>query len=393
MCLFLVFIIQRIDTNTVLEIFGVDKYCYDNNSREHSIVGRLSLWNPVKTSDFAFIDRIVGEHLYAGGTGVHVHKYLGVNDVPETGDATRPGSAGNEVGEVFIQDLLFLENRDRKYDETIYELRGQYNIQDNDQYDLTQFGLFLANDTLLMNFHIESMVEQIGRKLMPGDVLELPHLRDDLLLGSDDAINRFYVVQEGARPAEGYDPRWWPHLWRVKLGPITDSQEYRDILGTGEEEGDLRNLVSKYQTEININDAILQQAQNDVKYDPQWRDTAHLYVDPDSPDKPTVGIDFAADGGRAPNGAQIVGSGATFPTHNVTDGDYFLRTDFSPHRLFQKSGTRWIKVSDDNRKLWAAANRVLTTFINNDNESTLTDGETVPEKTNLSQAIKPKTDD
>jgi hypothetical protein len=356
-------------------------------------MSRLSLWKPVKTSDFAFIDRIVGEHLYAGGTGVHVHKYLGINDVPETGDATRPGSAGNQAGEVFIQDLLFLENRDRKYDNTIYELRGQYNIQDNDQYDLTQFGLFLANDTLMMNFHIESMVEQLGRKLMPGDVLELPHLRDDLLLGADDAINRFYVVQEGARPSEGYDPRWWPHLWRVKLGPITDSQEYRDILGSGEEEEDLRNLVSKYQTEININDALLEQAENDVKYDPQWRDTAHLYVDPDAPDKPAVGFDFAADGGQAPNGAQIVGSGESFPTDNISEGDYFLRTDFSPHRLFRKSGTRWLKVNDDNKQLWAAANRVLTTFINNDNESTLTDGEIVPEKTNLSQAVKPKTDD
>ena len=167
-------------------------------------MGRLSLWNPVKRNDFKFIDRIVGEHLHAGGTGVYIHKYLGV-------DVDDPSIPADEQ-QVFIQDLLFLENRDRRYDKTIYELRGQYNIQDNDQYDLTQFGLFLANDVVLMNFHIESMVEALGRKLMPGDVLELPHLRDDLLLGSADAINRFYVVQEGARPAEGYDPGWWPHL-------------------------------------------------------------------------------------------------------------------------------------------------------------------------------------
>jgi hypothetical protein len=352
---------------------------------------RISLWNPIKTNDYNFIDRIVGEHLYAGGTGVHIHKYVGINETPNEGDSTRPSSVGNG-NEVFIQDLLFLENRDRKYDTNIYELRGQYSIQDNDQYDLTQFGAFLSNDTIFLTFHIESMVESLGRKLMPGDVIELPHLRDDLLLGSEEAINRFYVVQDGARPAEGFDPRWWPHLWRIKCGPISDSQEYRDILGTGEEEGDLRNLISKYQNEININDAILAQANKDVPYDPQFRNTAHLYFDPSVPDKPTVGFDFAGSDGLPVNGLSLVGSGTSFPTVGIQDGDYFLRTDFSPNRLFKKTGSRWVRESDDMRNTWAAANRLLTTFINNDTYTINNDGEISEEKTNLSKVVKPKTD-
>jgi len=353
---------------------------------------RLSLWNPVKTNDFNFIDRIVGEHIYAGGTGVHVHKYLGVNQADNGNDPTRPSQEGQSSNEVFIQDLLFLENRDRKYDTNIYELRGQYNLGDNDAYDLTQFGMFLANDTLFMNFHIESMVESLGRKLMPGDVLELPHLRDDLLLGSDEAINRFYVVTDGSRPAEGYDPRWWPHLWRVKLGPITDSQEYRDILGTGEEEGDLRNLISTYQNDIKINDAILEQAERDVPYDPQYRNTAHLYFDETVPDKPGPTLDFGGADGQPINGLSLVGSGSTFPTSGASDGDYFLRTDFMPNRLFKKSGTRWLNVGTDERGSWAAANRILTTFINNDNITTESDGTEAPEKVNLSKVVKPRTD-
>ena len=349
---------------------------------------KLSLWNPVKTNDFNFIDGIVGEHIYAGGTGVHVHKYIGIQDTEVTGDPTRPGGAGG--GETYIQDVLFLENRDRKYDTNIYELRGQYNLGDNDSFDLTQFGMFLANDTLFMNFHIESMVEAIGRKLMPGDVLELPHLRDDLLLGSDEAINRFYVVTDGSRPAEGYDPRWWPHLWRVKLGPISDSQEYRDILGTGEEEGDLRNLISTYADEITINDKLLEQAENDVPFDTQTRSKAHLYVDENAKGK--AGIGFGGGDGLPPNGVSIVGSGETFPINGVNNGDYFLRTDFSPNRLFQKSGNRWLRVEDDSRGTWAAANRILTGFINNDNLVSLEDGETINEKTNLSKVVKPRTD-
>jgi len=352
---------------------------------------RISLWNPTKTNDYTFIDRVVGEHIYAGGTGVHIHKYLGIHETVDEKDPTRPSSSAND-SEVFIQDLLFLENRDRKYSDDIYEMRGQYNIGDNDAFDLTQFGMFLANDTLFMNFHTESMIESIGRKLMPGDVLELPHLRDDLLLGSEEAINRFYVVTDGSRPAEGYDPRWWSHLWRVKLGPITDSQEYRDILGTGEEEEDLRNLISTYANEININDKILAQAERDVPYDPQFRNTAHLYFDDTVPGKPSPTLDFAAGDGTPINGISLVGSGATFPSSGTSDGDYFLRTDFSPNRLFKKSGTRWLNVGTDSRGVWSAANRILTGFINNDTLTNTNDGEAIQERQNLSKVLKPKTD-
>ena len=353
---------------------------------------RLSLWNPNKTNDYSFIDRVVGEHLYAGGTGVHVHKYLGVQDTPDSNDPTRPSSGSGTNNEVFIQDLLFLENRDRKYSDDIYEMRGQYNLGDNDAFDLTQFGMFLANDTLMMTFHAESMVDTVGRKLMAGDVLELPHLRDDLLLGSDEAINRFYVVTDASRPAEGYDPRWWSHLWRVKLGPITDSQEYRDILGTGEEEGDLRNLISTYANEININDAILEQAEKDVPFESQYRKTGHLYFDDSVPDKPAPGIDYAGADGQPVNGGTIVGSGTSFPASGTSDGDIFLRTDFSPNRLFKKSGTRWQNVGSDMTGSWSAANRILKGFINNDATHTGADGTVFKEKTGLSKVVKPKTD-
>ena len=353
---------------------------------------RLSLWNPTKTNDYSFIDRVIGEHIYAGGTGIHVHKYIGVNDSADIGDPTRPGTSTTTNDEIFIQDLLFLENRDRKYDTDIYEMRAYYEISDGDAFDLTQFGSFLVNDNTFMTFHIESMVEQIGRKLMPGDVLELPHLRDDLLLGSEEAINRFYVVQDGSRPSEGFDPHWWPHLWRVKLGPITDSPEFRDILGDGTEEDDLRNLISSYQQDITVNDAILDQAENDVSNDPQYRDASHLYYDPAVPDKPGVMLQYGTQDGIPANGGTIVGSGSSFPVTGVVDEDYFLRTDFTPNRLFKKAGDRWVRVSDDNKQTWAAANRILTTFINNDNITTASDGSETPEKQNLSQVVKPRTD-
>ena len=98
---------------------------------------KLSLWNQEKKNDYKFVDGIVAENIYVGGTGVNVHKYLGVHDQGDTKDFTLPqqdnqyDSEGNQkTGETFIQDVLFLENRDRKYDDNIYELRGTYTVSD-----------------------------------------------------------------------------------------------------------------------------------------------------------------------------------------------------------------------------------------------------------------------
>lgn len=340
---------------------------------------RIQLWNKNKTNDYGFIDRTVAEVINAGGTGVFVHKYIGTYQ-----DDT---SASIGTGDLYIQDVLFLENRDRKYDTDIYELRGAYNPGDPD-FDLTQFGMFVNNDSLFMTFHMNTCASLLGRRLMAGDVLELPHLRDDLLLGGGEAINRYFVVSDCGRPAEGYDPRWWPHLWRCKLTNITDSPEYRDILGTGETATDLRNILSTYSTEISISDKVMELANADVQYDAGYYEGGHLYVDEQDDNKP--GVYFPGDG-SAPNGISIVGSGVSFP-NSCVNGDYFLRTDFQPHRLFKKSGSRWIKISDDNKKAWSAANKLLTSFVNNDNITTNTDGTTQSEKTNLSKAVKPKAD-
>lgn len=354
---------------------------------------KISLWNPVKRNDYKFVGGIVAENIYAGGTGVNVHKYLGVHDQGDTKDFTQPqqgnnyGSDGDQkTGETFIQDVLFLENRDRKYDDDIYELRGTYTVSDSD-FDLTQFGMFLQNDTLFINFHIDTMVSTLGRKLMAGDVIELPHMRDDLLLDErKDAINRFYVITDASRPSEGFDPNWWPHMWRCKLGPISDSQEYRDIIGYGDEEDDLRNIISTYKDEIDISDAIIKQAENNVPQDPYYAAGTHLFVDETAKGKPFIGT---VEG--APNGATLLGSGITFPLAAV-DGDYFLRTDFSPSRIFKKSGNRWVKVADDSKRVFSSANRILDGFINNTTETTNTDGTVTNERTNLSKVVKPKTD-
>ena len=110
---------------------------------------RLSLYKPEKGKDYDFLDKTITEMFTVGGTDVFVHKYLGPAN-PDEADATPSQPRYNAVKETNIQDMLFLENRDRKYDPDIYVIRGIYNVADID-FDMSQFGLFLQNDVLFLS--------------------------------------------------------------------------------------------------------------------------------------------------------------------------------------------------------------------------------------------------
>jgi hypothetical protein len=272
-----------------------------------------------------------------------------------------------------------MENRDRKYDRDIYELRGVYNVSDND-FDLTQFGLFLTNDVLFMTFHMNSMVEIMGRRLMPGDVLELPHLLDDLALDAGrKPIPKFYVVQDANRGSEGFSATWMPHIWRVKLSPITDSQEYSDILGSAQEADSLKNTVSSYKKELDISNAIVQAAEVADPNGIALMD--HLFgLTPES---------NASDW----NYGESLPNGTTFP-QSAGEGDYFVRTDFNPNRLFVRRGTKWHRLYDEvTASTWSDRTYNASTFINNaDSTTVVADGSEFPERQPLSQTILPQAD-
>jgi|AntRauTorcE11898_2_1112593.scaffolds.fasta_scaffold00821_2 hypothetical protein len=419
------------------------------------LMPRLSLYKPTRGNDYYFLDKTILESFTVGGTDVLVHKYLGTDDGEVVKDNTQ------------IQDLLFLENRDRKYDNDIYRIRGVYSVQDLD-FDLSQFGLFLSNDTIFMTIHITSSVKTIGRKIMSGDVIELPHLEDEYAANDfQTALKRFYVVEDVNRAAEGFTPTWYPHLYRLKLKQLTDTQEFSDILNKPEDEdlfegeydetityqvgqvvryegvlyevivettdnlptdtdfwkeyqdNTLRDLLSTYEREMQINAGTLAEADADAKQ--SGYDVSHLYTvalnhdgsvelqTVDESDIDASAFTATADGiygkpdrlgytgylitdSQAPNG-EAFGMGIQFPEDNV-EGDYFLRTDFIPNRMFQFTGDRWKKMYDDVRMTMTNGSDRLTqkgTFVNNDNTTTVA-GETFPEKQSLSKALKPKAD-
>jgi len=190
---------------------------------------RLSLYRPNKTNDYRFFDRNISEQLTTGGTDLYIHKYLGPTNQGPSIDYTQPEY--DSLNPNNIQDLLFLENRDRTYDTSIYRLRGQYNVQNLD-FDLSQFGLFLNNDIIFIAVHYNDMIDIMGRKLMVGDVLELPHLLDynPLKETIPTALKRFYQITDANYASEGFSQTWFPHLWRIKCEPLVDSQEFSQIL-------------------------------------------------------------------------------------------------------------------------------------------------------------------
>lgn len=454
-------------------------------------MARLSLWKDGKHSnDYRFFDRRISEMFTIGGTGILCHKYLGTNtqgvqvtttmgsgininvlhvsdtsninigdtvtctDVPTnthvvakdattitlSANVTANIAPGTAVGisttaaqpsytnqsEMNIQDLLWMENRDRKYDTSVYKMRGIYQKQDQD-FDLSQFGLFLQTGTIFMVFHLRDMVDLIGRKLMNGDVLELQHLTDYDALNQDvpAALKRYYVVGDASFASEGFTPTWWPHLWRVKLNPLVDSQEYKDILNNitaGTSNTPIGQILSTLDLNLQTNDAIIREGEANVPL--SGYDTSSFYEIPLTPDgklqeqpgktaddiydkadeirdtadegKLTAGSPvYAYLGGTsvAPNSAPM-GVGIQFP-QNPLNGDYFLRTDYLPNRVFRYDGRRWVAFNDVQRTglTQGAGNQTqLGTFVNASGSFVNADGNTVNVKQSLSTALTPKAD-
>jgi len=461
---------------------------------------RLSLYRPEKGNDYKFIDKNAWEMFQVGGTDVFVHRYLGPDTAIQGDTPSTPAYATDSVAN--IQDLLFLENRDRKYDPDIYVLRGIYNIQDID-FNLSQFGLFLQNDTIFITFHINDTIEKIGRKLISGDVVELPHLKDQHALNDFKyALKRFYVIEEVTRAAEGFSATWYPHLYRAKCKPLVDSQEFKQILDDIADResyrgvynpdityypGDivladngkkyeviaevtgiappnvnyyqladtLRDIASTYEKEMQITAAVLNQAEADaprsgydtskyftlqrtddgtaelatvdasaVTVDAQTQATdedGNLLFDTDGNPiyvgQTASSVILPADGdgyngyltddGVPPNGAPFT-AGISFP-NNPVNGQFALRTDYLPNRLFRYDGFRWRKFEDNVRMTMSnlgtsdtAVDQTFAgkddrktqkaTFINNPIVSTI-DGQTVKEKQSLSKALRPEADE
>jgi hypothetical protein len=312
------------------------------------------------------------------------------------------------------------------------------------------------------------MIDTFGRKLMNGDVLEVPNLKDYNPLNATipQPLPRYYVVQDADFATEGMSQTWMPHTWRVKATPMTNNQEFKDILkkpvvseniwdnGNFYPTGWITNSGDVYyrarqntpagteitntnywelynpatQSEVfstrtkdnQINDAILAQA--DVEVPASGYDTQPLYILPTLADGQSanpvslttdsnvtvdgtqggMNITPQADGytvgyltgdGVPPNGLPVV-TGVQFPL-NPSAGDYCLRLDYFPNRLFRYDSRRWVKIEDKvrtNLNNGSTNDTLRSSFVNNTYTTRTTDMGNIPSRQSLSEILRPRAD-
>lgn len=385
---------------------------------------RISLWNPQKGADFNFTDRTTGEAFRISGDGILVHMYTG---------PTEDSEGNTDTNLTSIEDVLFLTNNNRKYNPDVIELRGHHVPQDVN-YDLSQFGIYLSSDTIRIQFHYNDMVDALGRKLIAGDVLEFPSLRDVPIFDNAVGINRYYVIQDALYAAAGYGQKWFPHIWLVRAKLMTSSVEFKEIIdqaATGQTAGgvgqgigimpagftettddvgnpglgcnpNIKESMNLFCKIIGLTDQVVAEAEKNAFFDPKFFESANLYIYLNEEGYPILGVNYFSGDGAPPNlstnnddnlvpAGPLVGAGITFPP-GMTDGQYYLRVDYSPERLFQKQGNIFKLIEVNVLKNWTAYNRVLDTYLDSIKDTVLSDGTVVSEKQPLSQIIKQKVD-
>ena len=278
------------------------------------------------------------------------------------------------------------------------------------------------------------MLDSLGRKLIAGDVLEFPSMRDVPIFDNAVGINRYYVVQDALYAAAGYGQKWFPHIWLVRAKLMVASVEYTQIIdqaasgqtagGVGQGIGvmpdgfaetsdkngnpglgcnpDIKNSLDLFCKIIKITDEVVAEAEKNAFFDPKFFESANLYIYLDEKGYPIIGSNYFSGDGAPPNlstdnnqnlvpSGPLVGAGVSFPP-GMTDGQYYLRIDYYPERLFQKQGNCYKLIEVNVLKVWTAYNRVLDTYLDNNKDTVLSDGTIIPEKQALSQIIRQKVD-
>ena len=118
-------------------------------------------------------------------------------------------------------------------------------------------------------------------------------------------------------------------------------------------------------------------------------DPAYQYIARSSPRSFGYTTGYLSGDGQAPNGFPT-GAGISFP-QNPQVGDYFLRTDYFPQLLYRWDGKLWIRISTNVRtetSFNATNTSQLSGFINNEQQTVLTSGTTVPQSQPLSSILQ-----
>lgn len=335
------------------------------------------MWKKGRTKDYQFIDSAIAEQYNIGGVDMWLYAYVGAKQVADNTDLSYGGDyLTNDSTVSSIGDLIFGDTPNRNYNLEAITFSCVYQVQEATP-DLKIPGLFFNFNTMDITVHYNTMMQRLGRKIMPGDVIELPNLRDFDVIGKDSGLNRFYVVQDAFRTSEGYSVTWQHHIFKLRVKPLTDSPEYSELLdnnnypdnpddpnnGNGNTEGGSEN--SNYGNEMDIMNRIIMQADDEVPYIHFTNE--HLFDDrPDTMDLSKFvlnGYEFPGEPAdkmyflkkSLPVLKELVNgtwedvsviNGTLFP-RKPSDGDFFFKendSDITGYSLYQydKSSKKWL---------------------------------------------------
>ncbi len=188
------------------------------------------------------------------------------------------------------------------------------------------------------------------------------------------AQNKFYVVTSSERDENSWDPSYHFHLWKIKCKPIMDSPEYADLfnkevdedgnpLPTGGEDGFYvepgdemggggldKDAKQDEKLQEQVDDIIEEAEGNDGDPDNDWttgvgvsyrlHDEHHIFLAINDKyyieNRPNI---VGIDGIPAEKTCEEVPYGEFFPK-DAKEGEYFLRTDYLPPRLYKRIYTK-----------------------------------------------------
>jgi len=254
-----------------------------------------------------------------------------------------------------IQDMIFLENRDRDYADISVQLKGQYDLIDVST-ELTKFGIDLPQQ-YIFTVSFARMVELLGRPVVIGDIIELPsEAQYDQNLRT---VRKWLEVTDTSWSQEGYTPGWKPVLYRITANPAIASQENMDLFKSDKGYDSLTDdEFSVLDSPLNLlaqeaGEAMEKKSREDVPEtggDPSGiRSGMSLHGGPGSYD----GRDYDVEDALPPND-QPYTKGPAFPD-TPQDGDYHRMTYPNgtnlPDKLFQWNHikNRWMYLETDRR--------------------------------------------
>ena len=278
-----------------------------------------------------------------------------------------------------VQDLIFLENRDRDYADVSIQLRAHYDLIDV-QTELTKFGIDLPQQ-YIFTVSFARMVELLGRPVVIGDILELPSEMqyDHNLTG----VRKWLEIIDCGWSTEGYTPGWKPIMYRFTATPAIASQENMDLFKSDKgyatlvDDDFMLGDSPLNQLSQEASEAIIKKAETDVPV--TGSDTSgiqsgmNLYGEVGSYD----GRDYSVEDALPPNNLPYT-EGMAFPTLPV-DGVYHRMTyDPStklPAKLFQWNHikNKWIYLETDRRMIQSSYRPSIRAVMESTTKKNITD--------------------